>query len=406
MEFVIIILFYRQIYNADIIKNRLKVVLLCMGMGLCYFVNEFFGLDMYFTVLGVLYGMVIPLLVLEGNKKKWIGIYPTLMLMSTMICMCFSYALATILHIPVDDVYYNAHLSCLVDITFLIIFILDYLYDKKNNNRRNRDVKITVQVYFVMTVGELCFFVILGAMQHFTSKYDVRGNTVNLVGFIITAICIVYCFGFMFLSAYIQKNMTMKSEKDMLNLYATEQQKHINLMVKKDTDMKKFRHDVKQHMWVISYHLQENEVDEAKEYITQICENLDNTRMEHYTGVVPIDVVISDKKRIMDEKKIVFNWSGSVQKIPEKIKEYDICTVFVGILEKGIQACEELQEEERELKLVVEINNGKLYIMEKHKCLQVQKKWEDRHIKGITEKYDGYVVQTTEGDNYITEIVL
>ena len=46
--------------------------------------------------------------------------------------------------------------------------------------------------------------------------------------------------------------------------------------------------------------------------------------MEHYTGVVPIDVVISDKKRIMDEKNIIFNWSGSVQKIPDNIQEYDL----------------------------------------------------------------------------------
>ena len=192
----------------------------------------------------------------------------------------------------------------------------------------------------------------------------------------------------------------------MINLYADEQQKHIKLMVEKDSDIKKFRHDVRQHMWVVSYHLDEGNVDKAKEYISQIYEALDNSKMEHYTGVIPIDVAISDKKRIMDEKNIVFNWSGNVQKIPDDIKEYDMCTVFVGVLDKAIYACEKLPEEERELKLVVEVNNGKLYIREKHKSLSNDKNWEDRQIKGITEKYNGYVVHTIEDGNCITEIVL
>ena len=257
-----------------------------------------------------------------------------------------------------------------------------------------------------MLLGELSFFVILGAMQYFTATYNVEGRPVSFMGLIISSICIVYCLGFMFLSAYIQKNLTIKNEKDMLNLYVTEQQKHIKLMVEKDADMKKFRHDVKQHMWVISYHLEHNEISEAKEYITQIYDNLDKAKVDHYTGVVPIDVVISDKKRIMDEKNIIFNWSGSVQKIPDNIQEYDICTVFVDVLDKAIQACVELPIEKRELKLLVEINNGRLYIMEKHMCIQPETRKEDRHINGITDKYDGYIVHTNEDGYYMTEIVL
>jgi hypothetical protein len=406
LEFVVIIFFYRQIYNADVIKNKSKVILFGLGMGACYFINEFFGLNLYFTILGTLYGLVVPLFVLKGNRKRLLSLYPMMMLMIIMISMCISYALAIVLNIPVTEIYYNVYLSALIDLAFLIVFVLDYLIDKKKKHRAKRDFKITMPIYLIMLVGELCFFIILGAMQYFTAAYNVKGRPVSMMGFIISSICMVYCFGFMFLSAYIQKNLTMKNEKDMLNLYATEQQKHIKLMVEKDADMKKFRHDVKQHMWVISYHMEQNEISKAKEYITQIYENLDNAKVEHYTGVVPIDVVISDKKRIMDEKNIIFNWSGSVQKIPDNIQEYDICTVFIDVLDKAIQACEELPIENRELKLLVEINNGRLYIMEKHMCPQPKYKQEDRHIKGITEKYDGYIVHSTEDGYHMMEIVL
>ena len=405
-EFLIILLSYRQIFNANIIKNKFKLVVVGMPMGVCYFLNSYLDLNMFFTIIGTLYAVLIPLVLLEGNKKKWLCLYPTLMLMTTMMSMAISYAMATILNISVSNVYYSTGLSCLVDAIYLFILLIDYWYTKKKPARREVNIKISIAVYLIMTVGELIFTLILATMQYFVELHTVESNIVNFIGFMISFICVVYGLAFLFLSVYMQKNSEMQNDKDMLNLYVTEQQKHIRLMVEKTQDMKKFRHDVRQHMWVISYHIEHGELDLAKEYINQIYENMDSTRMEHYTRVVPIDVVLSDKKEIMDQKKIVFNWSGSVNKIPDNIKEYDICTVFIDILDRAINACEALPEDEREIKLLVEINNGKLYIMEKHKCKIRNIKHEDRKIKAISEKYDGYVIHTVDDDSYMVEVVL
>ena len=406
VEFLVILLSYRQIFNANIIKNKLKLGIAGVLMGACYFINAYFGLNIFYTIIGTVYAIVVPLFLLEGNKKKWLSLYPTLMLMTAMTSMCLSYAIAAILDITVMDVYYNTMLSFIVDAIFLAVLLLDYLYTKSKTNRRDRDIKISVIAYLVMTIGELTFVVILGTMQYYTVLHEVESNMINIIGFMITLICIVYGLALLFLSVYIQKNGEIEKEKEMLNLYVSEQQKHIELMVEKAQDMKKFRHDVRQHMWVISYHIDEGEIDLAREYIAQIYQNIDATKMEHYTGVVPIDVVLVDKKKLMDEKNIVFNWSGSVNKIPTNIKEYDICTVFIAILDRAIVACELLPETERELKLLVEINNGKLYIMEKHRSLKKNIKYEDRKINSIAEKYDGYVNYTVDENEYMIEVVL
>ncbi len=406
VEFVVILRAYRQIFNADIVKNKLKIVAVGIPMGICYFINSYYQLNIFFTVLGFVYAILIPLLLLQGNKKKWLCLYPTLMFLTSMASMAISYAVALILRMQVVDVYYDTKLSFIVDFSFLFIILIDYFYTKKKPARRQIDFQISPLIYLVMTIGELAFLVILGAMQYYIELHNVKSNMVNIIGFTIAFICVVYGVIILFLAVYIQKNNEMHKEKEMLNLYVSEQQKYIKLMVEKEQDMKKFRHDVRQHMWVISYHIDAGEVDLAKEYINQIYENMDSTKMEHYTGVVPIDIVLSDKKKVMDDKKIKFNWSGSVNKIPGSIKEYDICTVFIAILDKAIKACECLSEDERELKLLVEINNGKLYIMEKHRCKAGDKSKEDLRIRGIAEKYDGYVIYTEGDDNYTIEVVL
>lgn len=406
VEFLVILLCYRQIFNAHIEKKKFKIATVGIFMGVCYFVNSYFQINIFFTILGVVCAVLIPLLLLEGDKRKWLSLYPTLMLITTMTSMAISYMIAFILDIPVVEVYYDSKLSWLVDSIFLMIILIDYFYTKKKPARRKFDFQISPLVYCIMTFGQFAFVLILGAMQYYIEIHQVQSNMVNAIGFTIAFICVVYGLAFLFLSVYMQKNSEMKKEKDMLNLYVTEQQKYIKLMVEKAEDMKKFRHDVRQHMWVISYHIDEGEIDLAKEYISQIYENLDSTKMEHYTGVVPIDVVLSDKKREMDEKKINFKWSGSVNKIPGNIKEYDICTVFITILDKAISDCECFAEGGRELKLLVEINNGKLYIMEKHKCKIENIGDEDPRIRAIAEKYDGYVIYTQLDDNYMVEVVL
>lgn len=406
VEFLVILLSYRQIFNATVVKNKYKIIAVGVPMGVCYFVNAYFQLNMLYTLIGAIYAILIPIFLLEGNKKKWLCLYPTIMLLASMMSMAISYAVAFVFSIPVVHVYYNTYLSCTVDVIFMFLLLIGYFYTKKKQASRSKDFKISPIVYLIMTIGELAFTLLLGAMQFYTEHHQVEDNMVNAIGFVIAIVCVVYGLAFLFLAVYMQKNSEMKKEKDMLNLYISEQQKHIELMVEKEQDMKKFRHDVRQHMGIISYHLDKGDTDAASEYISQIYENIDATKMVHYTGVVPIDVVIYDKKREMDNKNITFNWSGSVNKIPGNIQEYDICTVFIAILDKAIKECESLSLSERELKLLVEINNGKLYIMEKHKCKSDNADKEDLRIRGIAEKYDGYVIYTESDDNYMVEVVL
>ena len=40
-EFLIILLSYRQIFNANIIKNKFKLVVVGVPMGVCYFLNSY-----------------------------------------------------------------------------------------------------------------------------------------------------------------------------------------------------------------------------------------------------------------------------------------------------------------------------------------------------------------------------
>ena len=65
VEFLVILLSYRQIFNANIIKSRLKIVAVGIPMSICYFLNAYLELNMYFTVIGTIYAVLIPLVLLN-----------------------------------------------------------------------------------------------------------------------------------------------------------------------------------------------------------------------------------------------------------------------------------------------------------------------------------------------------
>ena len=136
VEFVVILLAYRQVFNANVVKNKVKIIAVGIPMGICYFINSYFQLNIFFTVLGLVYAVLIPILLLEGDKKKWLCLYPTLMFLTSMASMAISYCVALILNIQVVDVYYDTKLSFIVDVSFLFIIFIDYFYTKKKPSRR------------------------------------------------------------------------------------------------------------------------------------------------------------------------------------------------------------------------------------------------------------------------------
>ena len=58
VEFLIILLSYRQIFNANIIKNKIKLVAVGAPMGICYFLNSYFDLNMFFFLFHFLFSLL------------------------------------------------------------------------------------------------------------------------------------------------------------------------------------------------------------------------------------------------------------------------------------------------------------------------------------------------------------
>lgn len=365
IELTNILLCYILILQAEVTKRKKKLCLAYGGIMLCNIVNIICGLDIEKAAINMFCCWIMSLLLMEKEKKKWLLLFPCAYLMSSILNITGIFFSAIVLKISHYDITGDRVLSLLSNMIFTLIAGIVFVYTRKK--QRKHELGFSKMVYAVITVGSLSFLLIISAIEYFGMNYPIPDSQINLLGFLLSLVCVMFCFMFLHISVSVQRREQDKKEREMLNLYISDQEKQIELIVEKDSDMRRFRHDIREHMWIISQCIEKSDYESAKKYIDRVYNNLNAADIEKYTDVVALNAVISDKKRIMDEKGIRFIWEKNGKEIPKHIETYDICTLFINILNNAIEAVEKLDKIDREIGLKLKVENGGLYIMSRNR---------------------------------------
>lgn len=418
-----ILLCYTQVLQVQISRKRQKIYLAYAGIILCNALNILCGFRIESDIINIFCCWLSPLLVMDNKKLKGILLYPCAFMMSSIANVAVSFLLAIILDVSQRQVAADIALALLSNSCFIIIMMSIYLIRKLKRTQEKATLFINSSIYVATTIGAIVFYLLIGLVQFIGSIYEIPHLDVNLLGFFLSLVGILFVIFFLWLSITTYKNEMFQNEKNMLSLYVSEQGKYIQLILEKDRDMRKFRHDEKEHMYIISKCIQQKDYKAAEKYINEINENFDRAQMKRYTGITAIDVIISEKKNCMDGKKVAFICEIDIRSLPEHIEEYDVCTLLVNILNNAIEACEDLEPEDKSVKLVMAVEREKLYIYEKNKCNNmimfdgyknpittkentVNHGLGSKNIRNVVEKYGGELEYSVDNHNFIIEIII
>ena len=374
VELTNIFLCYTQILQAELNTKKGRLLIAYGGIILCTYINVIGGMGIEQSAINMLYCLLIPMLVMKNTKLKWVLLYPCAFMISSIISIAISFIIAIILEIPQAYMSEIESVSALVNSMSSIMLGIVCIYRVIKRKTGKRNLFLNNAIYISVTIGTIVFYLLIGLVQYIGLRYAIPAIQTNLLGLFLSIVCIVFFAFFLWLSSTVYNNQMYQRERDMLNLHLAEQEKYIQLIVDKNNDMRRFRHDVKEHMWIISQYIEQSKFDEARKYIDIMYGKLNASDMEIYTGILALDAVISDKKRDMGEKGIAFKWRGSNNKLPDSFEVYDLCTLFINILNNAVEACEVLEQTDRVVELVVEVNSGKLYIRENNKTYNQDRK--------------------------------
>ncbi len=184
-------------------------------------------------------------------------------------------------------------------------------------------------------------------------------------------------------------------------------------------EIRNMRHDIKQHLAVVSGLQSEGKYDEAQKYITQISNNISKIEMFMDVGNDFVNAILNSKLSTAKSKgiEVLCSFSGGIN----GIDEYDLCNLIGNMLDNAIEAAEktnthavvEMSIVSDKYKLTLKVSNSILKsVLNDNPALETSKSHKAVHgfgtksIKSIAEKYNGNADFYEDGLTFICRVQL
>lgn len=277
---------------------------------------------------------------LSHQKEPMKALYFTLLylfidgMISPMIIM--------ILDFFVDQKYFNilcSGISLIINSAFFCFF---KRYMKKNGENIRLSLKFVSKKISGMILIYMGILSVFNSFIMVTSQDQISDTylfTVLKICIIFTSVLSVFIMMFMIMSnfsAFYYKKTSYLLDKQ-LKLQTQYYEKIDNI----SNDVKRFRHDYKNHMFCLNSLLSENKTQEAVEYLKSITNNQTMNISTFRSGNTIADTILTDKSEIAEKEGCKLNFTGEIS--PD-ISAFDICTILANALDNSIEACQKLDE--------------------------------------------------------------
>ena len=146
------------------------------------------------------------------------------------------------------------------------------------------------------------------------------------------------------------------------------QEQYFQLLLNKEEETKKFRHDLSNHLYSIKYLLENEKIDSLKNYLDDI--NLISAKLkpEIQTGSDIINAIICQLRESYKDVNYEIEWNGYFQN-NVKIAPIDLSSIFYNLLANSIEAVDKVPGQEQKVSNVtVKQSNNLLYFCIKNPC--------------------------------------
>lgn len=182
------------------------------------------------------------------------------------------------------------------------------------------------------------------------------------------------------------------------------------------TKMRGWRHDYRHHIQAMKVYAANGEYGEIDRYLNMLDEDLTNVETVIRTGNRMADAILNSKLSLADERKIRVKAEARIP-VTLTVSEIDLCIIIGNLLDNAMEACMELPQEERLIRIYMEMKGNYLYLALTNTAAGKKKQGffttkGEGHGLGISrvdsavKKYGGYVTRASEDGAFSTEILL
>lgn len=146
-----------------------------------------------------------------------------------------------------------------------------------------------------------------------------------------------------YLFSYQSKNRKLKTELELQKKQSEMQYRYYEKVEQKYQSSRKMIHDMRNHLQAIES-LQEQDGAQAKEYVRDIHQMLDNMKIVNFTNNRMLNIILNDKAEEAEKNDIEMEVQiGEIHL--EHIKDMDMTTIFANLLDNALEAAGQAERE-------------------------------------------------------------
>ena len=219
---------------------------------------------------------------------------------------------------------------------------------------------------------------------------------------------------------FLSKIRILFSKKDIFEYQQQLLNTHYQEVENMYRDIRKFRHNYRNHLQTLRSFVAENDMESIKNYLDNLDENLHSIAPVIRTGNRMADAILNSKITTATNENIKCIADCKISNILD-IKDIDLATIIGNLFDNAIESVRNLPEEDRFIRIYMDMKGNKLYIsftnktsskkQEKFGRIFKSTKGENRglgliSIDEIVDKYDGYINRNSEDNAFTTEILI
>lgn len=298
-----------------------------------------------FDFLNVLSMMVLSgiasLLYVDGFWKKLITITVTLMI-SLVIEVLVVVLISFFLHRSVEDMVQIADYRLFGVIASKIsgLAICNIIRLQKKHKHQ----KITKEFWLVFLLLYFAFLTVTFLLFKLSYALDATNYNAEVV---LCSLCLFLCIAFsLFLYERQSRQSVAIREQEQYEQQLKYQLKHLDDLLAKQSELRKFKHDIDNQLEGLRGYLQAGDVCGGLQHLEGMTDHLTVITPAFDTGNPALDATLSAKKTLAESQGIQFSAKLNLEEnLP--IAPEDICTIFGNALDNAIEACLRLDEKQQ-----------------------------------------------------------
>lgn len=321
--------------------KKISYVLAVTNIVLQAFVLVFFrNFELIVTRSGIFF---IILAVFLSHRTQLLKIvYVSLLYFSVEACPCATINLLANLVVPAD------HQLLSGQIVYFIYNLTYYIVLTKIMIPRKEDLKLSLEFINRKTyLFILAYATVLSFMVAYISVASWDNTDIDTVFCYLRIFVIPICIlSFFIITMLIMNSMSKfyyKRSAELLDKQLDMQARYYEKIDEMTTDIRKFRHDYKNHMHCLKSLLGNQKVDDALKYLDSISSNPTMNKTSFKSGNTIADAILNDKAAIAAQENFRLNFSGVIS---ENVSAFDICTILSNALDNSLEACRRLKQGE------------------------------------------------------------